>query len=100
MSRRAASAITARSAHLNATAWLAPIGRPKACALVGVGDALLEAALAMPTARAAMATRPSSRMARKLAKPRPRSPSRLASGTRQSVKGRPWVSEACQPILR
>ncbi len=53
-----------------------------------------------PTASAAMATRPSSRMARKLAKPRPRSPSRLAAGTRQSVKVSPWVSEACQPILR
>ena len=36
-----------------------------------------------------MATRPSSRMARKLAKPRPRSPSRFSAGTRQSVKRQP-----------
>ena len=40
-----------------------------------------------PTASAAMATRPSSSVARKLAKPRPRSPSRLASGTRHPVEG-------------
>ena len=47
-----------------------------------------------------MAMRPSSRMARKLRNPSPRSPRRLAAGTRQPSKTRPWVSEACQPIFR
>ena len=52
-----------------------------------------------PTARAAIATRPSSRVARNCAKPRPRSPRRLASGTCASSKLSGWVSEACQPSL-
>ena len=52
-----------------------------------------------PTASAAIATRPSSRMARNWANPRPRSPSRFASGTRTSSKDSGWVSEACQPSL-
>ena len=47
-----------------------------------------------------MAMRPSSRISRNWAKPRPRGPSRLASGTRHSTNVRPWVSDACQPILR
>ena len=54
----------------------------------------------VPTDNAAIATRPSSRMWRNCAKPRPRSPSRFDSGTRQSSNVRPCVSEACQPILR
>ena len=65
-------------------------------------DELLQSASVIgmhPTASAAIATRPSSRVARNCAKPRPRSPSRLASGTRQSVKVSGWVSEACQPSL-
>ena len=37
---------------------------------------------------------------RNLAKPRPGSPSRFSSGTRQSMKVNGWVSEVCQPILR
>ena len=53
-----------------------------------------------PTASAAMATRPSSSVARKLAKPRPRSPSRWSAGTRHSLNVSPWVSDACQPIFR
>ena len=52
-----------------------------------------------PTASAAMATRPSSRVARNWPKPLPRVPSRLASGTRQSSKDSGWVSLACQPSL-
>ena len=47
-----------------------------------------------------MAMRPSSRMARKLRKPLPGSPSRFSTGTRQSSRVMPWVSLACQPILR
>ena len=47
-----------------------------------------------------MAMRPSSRISRNWAKPRPRAPSRWSSGTRHSTNVRPWVSEACQPILR
>src|SRR5215211_1073036 len=52
-----------------------------------------------PTASAAIATRPSSRVARNWAKPRPRWPRRLVSGTRTSVNVNGWVSEACQPSL-
>ena len=47
-----------------------------------------------------MAMRPSSRMARKLRNPWPSSPSRFSAGTRHPAKASPWVSEACQPILR
>src|SRR5436189_224978 len=52
-----------------------------------------------PTASAAMAIRPSSRMARNCAYPRPRSPRRFPSGTRTSSRVSGWVSEACQPSL-
>ena len=47
-----------------------------------------------------MAMRPSSRISRNWANPRPCLPSRCSSGTRHSTNVRPWVSEACQPILR
>ena len=47
-----------------------------------------------------MAIRPSSRMARNWAIPRPRVPTRFCSGTRHWWKCRPWVSEECQPSLR
>ena len=46
-----------------------------------------------------MAIRPSSRMDRKLAYPRPRTPSRFSLGTRTSVKVSGWVSEAFHPTL-
>src|SRR5665811_2411626 len=52
-----------------------------------------------PTARAAIATRPSSRVARNCANPRPRSPRRFPSDTRASVNVSGWVSEQCQPSL-
>src|SRR3954452_19044803 len=52
-----------------------------------------------PTARAAIATRPSSRVARNCAKPRPRWPSRWSAGTLTSVNVSGWVSEMCQPSL-
>src|SRR6185369_2991168 len=54
---------------------------------------------AAPTDSAAIAIRPSSRMRRKLAYPRPRSPSRFSCGTRTSSKLSGWVSEAFQPTL-
>ena len=47
-----------------------------------------------------MAMRPSSRISRNWANPRPRVPSRWSAGTRHSTNVSPWVSDACQPILR
>src|SRR5207244_13586597 len=41
----------------------------------------------------------SSRVDRKLAYPRPRSPSRFSAGTRQSANDSSRVSEACQPTF-
>ena len=54
---------------------------------------------AAPVASAAIAMRPSSRMCRKFAKPRPSSPSRLPTGTRASWNVSGCVSEAFQPTL-
>ncbi len=93
--------MTARSAQGKATPWLAPIGRPKAwrseayavawsrqaCDHAGRerGDghaSLVEDLEELSESLAALAQEV------------------VDAGTRQSVKVRPWVSEACQPILR
>ena len=97
---RAASAMTARSAHGNATPWFEPIGLPNALRLSAYATACSRQACTTPTASAAIATRPSSRIARNCANPRPRSPRRFSSGTRQPLNARPCVSDACQPIFR
>ena len=70
-------------------------------ALTAVAHALVDAAqpCASPTPSAAIAMRPSSRIRRNCAYPRPCSPSRFAAGTRQSVKDSPRVSEAFQPTF-
>ena len=66
MIRLAVSAITARSEQANATAWLAPIGRPKAWRSPAYATDCSRQHRITPTARAAMATRPSSRICEEL----------------------------------
>ena len=86
-------------AILNSIAWKRPIAVPKAVRSRAYLTDSSTHPWAAPVASAAMATRPSSRICRKLAYPRPRSPSRFSSGTRTSVKDSGWVSEAFQPTL-
>ncbi len=54
---------------------------------------------AIPVDKAAKATRPESSSSRNCAKPRPRSPTRFAAGTRHPSKYTGRVSEARQPTL-
>ena len=91
--------MTSRSAIWKATPCLLPIGTPNVVRSPAYCTDMSRQAWMHPTASAAIATRPSSRVARNWAKPRPRSPSRLASGTRASSKVSGCVSEACQPSL-
>src|SRR5689334_23689974 len=87
------------SAIMNWTAWLSPIGRPNAMRCFAYDTDSSTQPWARPTESAAIAIRPSSRIRRNWAKPRPRVPSRFSAGTRTSSKDSSWVSEAHQPTF-
>src|SRR6476660_4551303 len=87
------------SAILNEIAWLAPIGRPNATRSLAYFTDSSTQPWASPTPRAAIAMRPSSRIDRNWAYPRPRSPTRFAARTRQSANDSSRVSEAFQPTF-
>ena len=87
------------SAILKAIAWKPAIGWPNAWRSRAYLAYSSTQPWHRPVARAATAMRPSSRVRRKLARPLPRSPRVLATGTRQPSKTSSRVSEACQPTL-
>ncbi len=87
------------SAILNWIAWLAPIGFPKACRSLAYFTDSSTQPCARPVDSAEMAIRPSSRIRRNCAYPRPSSPSRFAAGTRTSEKDSSRVSDAFHPTL-
>ena len=83
----------------DANPCFAPIGTENVVRSFAYCSDMSRQAWMQPTARAAMATRPSSSVARNCPNPLPRSPSRLASGTRQFTNDSGCVSDACQPSL-
>ncbi len=87
------------SAILKAMDWLWPIGLPKAVrSRLYLTDSSTQPWL-RPVASAEMAMRPSSRIRRNCAYPRPGPPTRFSAGTRTSSKNNSWVSEAFHPTL-
>ena len=87
------------SAILNCSAWNLPMGPPKAFLSRTYATDSSTHPCASPVDSAATATRPSSSVARNWAYPRPRSPSRFASGTRHPSNDSSCVSDADQPTL-
>src|SRR5215472_9898214 len=96
---RALWARVSMSAILNCSAWNLPMGPPKAFLSRTYATDSSTQPWASPVDSAATATRPSSSAARNWAYPRPRSPSRFASGTRQPSNDSSCVSDAAQPTL-
>src|SRR3712207_6225806 len=87
------------SAIMNWIAWLRPIGPPNASRCAAYFTDSSTQPWASPTASAEIAIRPSPRMERNCAYPRPRSPTRFSAGTRQSLNESSRVSEAFQPTF-
>jgi hypothetical protein len=87
------------SAIMNWIAWLRPIGEPNASRWAAYFTDSSTQPCASPTASAEIAMRPSSRIDRNCAYPRPCSPTRFSAGTRQSANDSSRVSEAFQPTF-
>jgi len=99
-SRRAAAISVDMSASLVWIAWKLAIAWPNARRSLAYLSAISSAPWARPTPIAATPMRPMSSTRMNWRKPAPRGPSRLPSGTRQSLNVSGRVSEAFQPILR
>src|SRR3954463_587338 len=84
---------------MNWIAWLRPIGCPNASRSRAYFTDSSTQPCASPTDSADIAIRHSSRIDRTCAEPRPRSPTRFSSGTRQSLNDSSRVSEAFQPTF-
>src|SRR5215218_2445648 len=84
---------------MNWIAWLRPIGWPKASRWPAYLTDSSTQPCASPTASAEIAMRPSSRIDRNCAYPRPCSPTRFSADTRQSENDSSRVSEAFQPTF-
>ena len=90
---------TAMSASIHWIIWCSPIGTPKAFRSRAYATERAYAPAAIPSAWAAIPTRPPSIADRAILNPWPSSPRRFAAGTRQPSKTSSAVSDARIPSL-